>query len=568
MKTPAAGLQVFRDAGRELAGPALLAELRAALEALPDARGPRRGRLALDALLRAGELECGLADLAAAGSDAAAGVGAAAAARITDAFADALVGDRDPLAPVPLDLGDIHPPAILRVGRPEGFAYYALHPLDLSRLADSLSIASGAVGVIGVRTIGTTLSAVVAAALRRRGLAASRLTVRPGGHPWDRRLDLAPAERRRVHGWIASGDELLVVDEGPGLSGSTFLSVGEALVAEGASPDRITFLCTGAPDPDRLTAPDAPRRARRFRWRAVSGPTQIPPDAGTFVGGGAWRRILCPDASRWPPCWPTFERLKYLSLDGRRLHKFEGLCHHGVEVQERVRLLADAGFGPPPRDEGDGFLSYPILSGRPLASADLSRDVLDFLADYCAFRAAEIPALPPDDLLEAALHDNLAALELAHPPGLSLAVERPVIPDARMMPHELLGAPAGVLLKVDAGSHGDDHFLPGPTDIAWDLAAAIVEWRMDAAARLYLLQRYHRASGDHAAPRLHPYIVAYAASRLALTRMAEGALRGSDEAPRLVRDLDRYRAVLDAELQLPAAPRSRPPPAPPGRFSG
>jgi hypothetical protein len=31
------------------------------------------------------------------------------------------------------------------------------------------------------------------------------------------------------------------------------------------------------------------------------------------------------------------------------------------------------------------------------------------------------------------------------------------------------------VLKVDAVQHGDDHFLPGPTDIAWDLNPKMLE---------------------------------------------------------------------------------------------
>ena len=553
MPPPVAGLHVFRDARRDLAGPAMLADLARALEGLAGGGAKERRARALEALLRAGELECGLADVAAAEPEGGAGadpVGAGAAARVTDALASALLGDGEPLAGVPAHLSGIQPPARLRVSPPEGFAYYALHPLDFACLAGELPVPSATAGVIGVRSIGTTLSAVVAAALRGRGVAVDRLTVRPGGHPCDRRLDLAAEGRRRVRAWVAAGAELFVVDEGPGLSGSTLLSVGEALVAEGAPAERVTLLCTRAPDPDQLTGPDAARRARGFRWRAVAAPSRIPADAGAFLGGGAWRRHVYADASRWPACWPTFERLKYLSRDGGRLHKFEGLGHHGAGVQRRARLLSDAGLGPPPRDEGDGFASYPWLTGRPLDPADLSPAVIHFLGDYCAFRAAELPAPAPDGALEAAVREDLAAFARNPPADLSLAVERPVLPDARMLPHEFIAPPAGPLLKVDAASHGDDHFLPGPIDIAWDLASAVVEWHMGTAARRALLERYRRASGDDAAPRLRHYIIAYTSLRLAMVQMAAAMLQGSDESPRLERDLHRYRATLDAELRV------------------
>ncbi|MCC6554579.1 MAG: hypothetical protein IT372_16490, partial [Polyangiaceae bacterium] len=523
-----AGLHVFRDARRELAGPALAACVAAAVGRLRE--GPSLRSRALEALLLAGELECALADL----EDAAA-AGAGAAARVTDAIAEALVEGRPPRRAVAAELDGIHPPPVVSASRPEGFAYYALHPLDLASLADELPVRSRAAGVVGVRTIGSTLSAVVAAALRRRGIEAARVTVRPGGHPLDRSLALHPAARKCIRSWIAAGAELLVVDEGPGLSGSTFLATGEALVAEGAAHERVTFLCTRAPDPDLLAAPGAGARARRFRWRAVAPPSRIPEGAAIAVSGGGWRDHLCAGRSRWPACWPAFERLKFLSIDRRRLHKFEGLAHHGAEPLRRARLVAAAGFGPPPHDEGDGFASYPLLAGRPLGAGDLSPAVLDHLAEYCAFRAAELSSPAPDGSLERAFHSNLDALGTGAAIRPPLPVERPVIPDGRMLPHELILAPDGALRKVDACSHGDDHFLPGPADIAWDLAGAILEWRMDPGARDAFLRRYARASGDDAAGRLPAYLLAYASFRLAITRMA-AASSGPDEARRLARD--------------------------------
>ena len=38
-------------------------------------------------------------------------------------------------------------------------------------------------------------------------------------------------------------------------------------------------------------------------------------------------------------------------------------------------------------------------------------------------------------------------------------------------------------MKVDAAAHGDDHGFPGPVDVAWDLAGAVVEWELGGAAR-------------------------------------------------------------------------------------
>src|SRR5207302_4552914 len=60
-----------------------------------------------------------------------------------------------------------------------------------------------------------------------------------------------------------------------------------------------------------------------------------------------------------------------------------------------------------------------------------------------------------------------------------LATKNPVLVDGRMQPHEWIRSKDGTIIKVDGCTHGDDHFFPGPTDIAWDLAGAIVEWSLD-----------------------------------------------------------------------------------------
>ena len=73
---------------------------------------------------------------------------------------------------------------------------------------------------------------------------------------------------------------------------------------------------------------------------------------------------------------------------------------------------------------------------------------------------------------------------------------RAVVCDGRMMPHEWLSSDGGELLKLDAGSHGDNHFFPGPCDIAWDVAGAIVEWELEGEARDCFVRGYETRSGD------------------------------------------------------------------------
>jgi hypothetical protein len=535
-------MQVFRDGRRAVPGQALGDALAAELRALAATTDPAACReRVLRALLRAGELECALADLGERH-----GPDAAIVARCTDALAAMLVAaahavDAAAVAGLVGALARVALPAQATLTRPEGFAYYAVHPLDFARATEALAPGARPVFVVGLRSIGTTLSAVVAAAAQRHA-PAERITVRPTGHPYDRRLALSIHERAWVARGLICDAAFVVVDEGPGLSGSSLLAVAEALVEAGVRCARIAILCSHVPDTGALVARDAAQRYARFRVQARV-PSQPLADGAVFVGGGAWRGALYGDAAAWPASWISMERLKYRS--GDRLLKFEGLGPYGDEVAGRARALAEAGLGPALRSAGDGFVSYAWIAGRPLGAGDLTPDVLVHLAGYCAFRARAFPAAPCEGLAEMVRVNHAA--ELGREPGRAPALPCPwpVIADGRMLPHEWLRTGDGRLVKVDGVTHGDDHFLPGPTDIAWDLAGIIVEWDLDGDARARLLAAYRARSGDDARERIDGYVLAYALFRLAYVKMAAGALRGSDEEPRLARAYQRYRGALD-----------------------
>ncbi|MGH9567769.1 MAG: hypothetical protein ACRD4F_17530, partial [Candidatus Angelobacter sp.] len=91
------------------------------------------------------------------------------------------------------------------------------------------------------------------------------------------------------------------------------------------------------------------------------------------------------------------------------------------------------------------------------------------------------------------------------------------------------------------------HFFPGPTDIAWDLAGAVVEWRMPRAQADFFLETYRVASGDDPSQRIGDYLKAYAAYRCAYCIMAGKALQGGPEALRMERAAADYGSLL---LQL------------------
>ena len=77
-----------------------------------------------------------------------------------------------------------------------------------------------------------------------------RFTVRPRGHPFHRELHLSEslenAIRRHAESWF------LIVDEGPGLSGSSFVSVALKLERLGIPSDRIVLFPSHDPHASRL----------------------------------------------------------------------------------------------------------------------------------------------------------------------------------------------------------------------------------------------------------------------------------------------------------------------------
>src|SRR4051812_26576889 len=78
---------------------------------------------------------------------------------------------------------DSPPDVVLTVKVPEGFEFYALYPeqycASAVRWAAEHHCAAPQAVVVGIRSIGTTLSALVAAALNANGWQAHRFTLRP-----------------------------------------------------------------------------------------------------------------------------------------------------------------------------------------------------------------------------------------------------------------------------------------------------------------------------------------------------------------------------------------------------
>jgi hypothetical protein len=524
-------LWIFRDGRASFNGPELLGELRSRLAA------PLEDSALLDALIQAGELEAALAD--------ADHVNAAECARVTDGLAALLCGS------VAVDVRSIQQvldrmqvPNSVSIAPPEGFTYYALHPSDFTKILPSVPVDLRSCAVVGIRSIGTTLSAVVLAALRAHGTEASRITVRPTGHPYSRQTQFSTEQQTWIVSNVRNGSHFLVVDEGPGRSGSTFLSVAEALDQAGVPRESITILGSRHPDVSSLCADDAAARWQAFRFISTVPSTNRRLENCTYIGGGAWRDFFLLDPATWPATWTQMERLKFLAPDWKTLYKFEGMGPLGAEARNRAFQLAKAGFGPAVSDAGDGYLAYDLLSGIRPSAANGTMTILDRIAEYCAFRASEFHMVSPQpgELTDMVLYNvrQEFGIEVQIPPGV-LQSNRPVITDGRMQSFEWIQTVSGQLIKTDGVDHGNNHFFPGPCDIAWDLAGAAVEWQLAPDARQYLVDRFRRLSGTDVTEKLPFYQLAYCVFRLGSCKMAISTVKGSPEEFRLTHAYLAYR---------------------------
>jgi hypothetical protein len=534
-----ADLWIFRGGRRTVPGAGMLRDLQRLLASQNDV---------LDTLIQAGELEAALAD--------AQSPEAYAASALTDALAyKVCTGDWQAGESPQQIAARIYVPAIIEISPPEGFTYYALHPVDFAKAITRIPAEPKACAVVGIRSIGTTLSAMTAASLRASGRHVTRITVRPTGHPYSRTTEFSAEQNLWIQECVSAGSQFLVVDEGPGRSGSTFLSVAEALIHAGVPREQITIIGSRQFDPGSLCADHAADRWRNFRFISTIPSVSTRFENCLYLGGGEWRKYFCDSEDQWPESWAQMERLKFLSPDRKTLFKFEGMGPIGADIRSRAFALADAGFSPRVTDAGDGFLAYAAVEGKPLRNDDLSASLLERMAEYCAFRVSEFrseQSAPTElrQMLEFNVQQEFGQ-ELKLDPD-DLACTGPALADGRMQPFEWIVSSSGEFLKTDAINHGDNHFFPGPCHIAWDLAGAAIEWQLGSAELDFLLNRFVQKSGTHPVE-IAPYILAYCIFRLGFCHMAMSTVRGSREEMRLDQAYRYYRSRAEQSLFKVAA---------------
>lgn len=493
-----------------------------AVRAMPS--GIERHAQLVAALIEAGRVQQGIAD--AAGDDAPVGEFVAGLARAIVQSWDSAFGQVGELPTLPLVATQS---VDLRL--PEGFAFYALYPEAYAEAARKLRLRA-APRVIGIRSIGTTLGAIVAAALD----APRATTVRPFGDPFARQVEL-PND-------LTDDDaHFVIVDEGPGLSGSSFGCVADELQRRGVPLERIAFLPSHAGE----LGPEASEE-HRDRWsKAQRVAAQFKP---IFL------------EERFGPLESfstghPFESLKFLGThEGSRvLLKFAGLGATGERKLAMARALHAARLTVEPLALVHGFLVERWCGEARALRAD--EKPVEQIGRYIGARARMFPAEDANgasigDLIEMCRRNielafgQPATLARWSEQALSRAMRR-VRTDNKLDRGEWLRSPDGRLLKYDALDHHQAHDLIGCQDAAWDIAGAIVEFELDASDRGRLIM----SSGCTVdADLLQFYQFAYCAFRLGRAHLAAAA---GGSSHRLQHDVDRYRrATIDLFINMTA----------------
>ncbi len=552
---------VYRSEHREVDVQAALTKQSLCLAGRPDAD------TLLATFLGFSEIETGLADAASPVADELNPLTAslrAAALALACAYLRAVRGGQDAGAALEAAryahaaVAARHLPRSVPVTTPEGYAFYGIHPLAYAEAAERF--AQGAPGravCIGLRSIGTSLSAMVGAALVEQGWTVVLHTLRPRGHPFDRRPVLGP---QLAEAWRREAGPFLVIDEGPGLSGSSLCGTADALNALGIADQRIVLFPSWDAPPQRLLSPAARARWPRQRKLVANGDRPGFLAHGEDLSAGAWRTVLFPANGEPPAVHPQHERRKYRlrTEAGTRIYRFAGLAHYGEAKLERSIVLAEAGFGPTPGTLREGYLDQACLTGQPLRAGEATRAFLDTVAHYLAFLRRRFalthaaPHQPTATMLVANTGELLGGRWTARATALArstAASDAPAVAlDGRMSPHEWLDTPQG-FRKLDALDHHADHFFPGCNDIAWDLAAVSEEFHLSREAREVLLARYAQLSGDRQVQARLPFQhAAYLAHRLGYAKLAAQTLGDTPDGQRFHALTRHYRARLCAAL--------------------
>lgn len=483
-----------------------------------------------------------------------------------------------------LSLEKFIPDVEIQIKPPEGYAYYSLYPEMYIVAADKYFAETHPHGAvcIGIRSIGTSLSSIVAARLENAGVQVRSYTVRPRGDYFDRVIKLSTDMEDELRD--LSDRNFLIIDEGPGLSGSSFISTATKLKELGIPDYRIVFFPSWIPRSEslisekaRLIWPEHKKYLADFEevWFHSGRMAALFPNH-KFIdfSAGKWRSEIYPKDLAQPAAHPHHERRKYLcsrmpglyhASDSPKVNsdtgilKFAGLGRFGKQTFDRARILAAEGFAPQALDYRNGFIMYEYIKGTPLTANGHHEKFLVSVAKYLDFIQKTFPAKPSRtfeemfDMMVVNIEEACGAYWLNKLLSIKPQLERQYSEtasavDGRMLPFEWLRTATG-FTKTDATDHHADHFFPGNQHIAWDIAGFAVEFNLDCRQTAVLIDEFDKLNGKQPlADRLPFYRLAYSAFRLGYCSLAADVLHSSEDGKRFRRLEEHYGQFIRNEL--------------------
>jgi hypothetical protein len=258
-----------------------------------------------------------------------------------------------------------------------------------------------------------------------------------------------------------------------------------------------------------------------------------------------------------------FERPKLLMTlpnGERRLHQFFGCAwdragtRTGAEhALAHLAKLAERGFAPRPHGSRHGFVVRPWIEGCALRREELHQIGIDHIARYLGASAGPPLAQRGEAsfrrTLSMLLHNAREAGIAVRLPGEIDMARHAWMPSARdklLAPRAWLRTADGIL-KVDPAGHDVDHTVVGEQPITWDVAGAMIEWRMEPEAARAFVRACERACATELPfEQLAFHRLAYTAFRLGQATLALEDVEGS-ERDRILLERDRYRTQLEEE---------------------
>lgn len=461
-------------------------------------------------------------------------------------------------------------PERIEVSIPEGFVYYGLYPETYVQAAyefhDELN--PGSVVCIGLRTIGTALSAIVECALRSRGCDVESFTVRPRGDPFDRHVEISGDLEKIIvenqHSYF------VLVDEGPGLSGSSIAGTFRKLRQFDIPRKNIVLFTSWIPDGSAFISeyaktewPHYKKYSGSFEKQWIAGErleTEFNCKIAGDISAGFWRYKLYKNENEFPAVHNQHERRKYMAFfedRERSILKFAGFGRYGKRMFRRAGLLE--GFSPSPLSLKNGFLQLKYIEGKPMANGEIEEDFVRRIVDYIAFIKNNFQAevtVAYDEMLEM-INVNVAEglgkswmekLNIGKRFSPEVYGKVPVAIDGHMMPHEWIKTETGYI-KTDSIEHHSDQFFHGCQDIAWDVAGSIIEFGFTGSRKNEFIETCAKAVEDRdLVNRMDFYIIAYLAYRLGFVTLASVTLSGTDDGRRFMELKDLYIFLLKKEI--------------------